>query len=300
MSNATRFFFLIAFSFTLLGSAYAQSTQVVMLGTGNPNADPDRSGPAVAIVVGDQPYLIDFGPGVVRRAAAAALNGIDGLKVNRLNRAFVTHLHSDHTAGFSDLILTPWVLDRNEPLKVYGPEGIKSMSEHILAAYEQDINMRVYGNQPANNQGYRVNAHEIVAGIVYQDSLVTVEAFNVHHGSWPQAFGYRFTTADRVIVISGDAAPSPIIAEMCQQCDVLIHEIYSDAGFVGRTPDWQNYHSQSHTSATDVGKLAAQSQPGVLLLYHQLNMGVTDDELIAEVAAYFDGHIISTVDLGVY
>ncbi len=107
-----------------------------MLGTGNPNANPDRSGPAVAIVVGDQPYLIDFGPGVVRRAAAAALNGIEGLRVNRLNRAFVTHLHSDHTAGFSDLILTPWVLDRNEPLEVYGPEGIKSMSKHILAAYE--------------------------------------------------------------------------------------------------------------------------------------------------------------------
>ncbi len=160
--------------------------------------------------------------------------------------------------------------------------------------------MRVFGLEPANNQGYRVNAHEIVAGLVYQDSLITVEAFHVHHGSWPQAFGYRFTTADRVIVISGDAAPSPIIADMCQQCDVLIHEIYSDAGFARRTPAWQNYHSQFHTSATDVGKLAAQSQPGVLLLYHQLNMGVTDDELIAEVAAYFDGRIISTVDLGVY
>jgi ribonuclease Z len=271
-----------------------------MLGTGNPNPNPERSGPAVAIVVGDQPYLIDFGPGVVRRAAAAALGGIEALKINRLNRAFVTHLHSDHTAGFSDLILTPWVIERNEPLQVYGPEGIISMSEHILAAYEQDINMRVFGLEPANNQGYRVEAHEISPGVIYQDSLVTVEAFEVHHGSWPQAFGYRFTTADRVIVISGDATPSPMIEEMCQACDVLIHEVYSDSGFARRSPDWQDYHSQYHTSATELGAMAQRARPGVLLLYHQMWWGSTDETLVEEIAAHFDGTIISTVDLGVY
>ena len=49
-------------------------TQVVLLGTGNPAPDPDRSGPATAIVVNDTAYLVDFGPGVVRRAAAAAVD----------------------------------------------------------------------------------------------------------------------------------------------------------------------------------------------------------------------------------
>src|SRR6266567_2439701 len=49
--------------------------QIVLLGTGTPNADPDRSGPSVAIVVNDTPYLVDFGPGVVRRASAAFQKG---------------------------------------------------------------------------------------------------------------------------------------------------------------------------------------------------------------------------------
>lgn len=49
-------------------------TKVVLLGTGTPVPDPDRSGPATAIVVGDSAYLVDFGPGVVRRAESAALN----------------------------------------------------------------------------------------------------------------------------------------------------------------------------------------------------------------------------------
>src|SRR6266478_5645920 len=86
-------------------------TQVVLLGTGTPNADPDRSGPATAIVVNGSAYLVDFGPGVVRRAAEAARRGITALEVKNLKVAFVTHLHSDHTAGYPDLIFTPAVLD---------------------------------------------------------------------------------------------------------------------------------------------------------------------------------------------
>jgi ribonuclease BN (tRNA processing enzyme) len=69
----------------------------------------------VAIVVDGNPYIVDFGPGVVRRAAGAFEAGVEGLAINRLNRAFVTHLHSDHTSGYPDLILTPWVLEREEP-----------------------------------------------------------------------------------------------------------------------------------------------------------------------------------------
>ena len=150
-------------------------TKIVLLGTGTPNAEPDRSGPSVAIVVNDTPYLVDFGPGVVRRAMAAFQSGIKALEPKRLKRAFATHLHSDHTAGYPDLILTPWVLERDEPLEVYGPEGIQAMTEHILAAYQQDVDERLHGLEPANESGHSVNVHEIEPGIVHRDSsdLVT-------------------------------------------------------------------------------------------------------------------------------
>jgi len=105
---------LLALSLACVAAEQPAVTLVVLLGTGTPRPFPDRSGPATAIVVGDKAYLIDFGPGVVRRAAAAAAGGTPALEPTKLTIAFLTHLHSDHTAGYPDLIFTPWVMGRNE------------------------------------------------------------------------------------------------------------------------------------------------------------------------------------------
>ena len=171
-SKQVGIFCLIVLAYGLSPDVFAQYhsskvTQVVMLGTGTPYPNPKRSGPAVAIVVNDTPYIVDFGPGVVRRAASLSpMYGgpIKGLDVKLIKRAFLTHLHSDHTLGFSDLILTPWVTGRDEPLEVYGPEGIVEMSGNLLKAYEEDIRYRIYGMESANDRGWRVNAHTVKEG----------------------------------------------------------------------------------------------------------------------------------------
>ncbi|TKJ43344.1 MBL fold metallo-hydrolase [candidate division TA06 bacterium B3_TA06] len=269
------------------------TTKVILLGTGTPNADPDRWGPALAILSNNQPYIVDFGPGVVHRAVEA------GIDVTKLTRAFLTHLHSDHTVGYPDLILTPWVLGRAEPLEVYGPPGIKYMTQHILQAYKEDIRERSEGLQPANDQGWRVNAREIEAGIVYKDSNVQVEAFEVDHGSW-RAFGYKFITTDRTIVISSDTAPTETIVEKARGCDVLIHEAYSLAGFAKRPADWQRYHSSVHTSSRQLAEMASKARPKLLILYHQLFWGVSEEELLREITEIYDGKVVSGKDLEVY
>ncbi len=275
-------------------------TQIVLLGTGTPNADPERSGPAVAIVVDGTPYLIDLGPGVVRRAAAAHAAGVEGLAVSRLETAFITHLHTDHTLGYPDFIFTPWVLERAEPAQVYGPPGLQAMTDHLSAAYEQDVRVRVDGLEPANPEGYKVVVHEIEPGLIYEDENVRVTAFPVEHGSWEAAFGFRFDTPDRSIVISGDTRPSPAIAEYCRGCDVLIHEVYSQAGFERRAPEWQRYHASSHTSSLELGRIAAEARPGTLILYHQLLWGSTPEELLAEIRGVYDGSVVYGNDLDVF
>ena len=275
-------------------------TQVVMLGTGTPNAEPDRSGPAVAVVVNDTPYLVDCGPGVVRRAAAAHRAGVKGLNVTSLKRLFVTHLHSDHTVGYPDVILTPWVLGRAEPLTVYGPSGIRAMTEHILKAYEQDIDIRLNGLEAAKPDGWKVNVHEIEPGVVYRDSNVTVKAFPVKHGSWAHAFGFRFETADRIIVISGDTTPTQTLIEHAKGCDVLIHEVYSQAGFQHRPPKWQRYHSSFHTSSLELARIAEEVKPGLVVLYHQLLWGTTEEELLKEIRQIYRGRVVFGKDLDVF
>jgi ribonuclease BN (tRNA processing enzyme) len=215
-------------------------TRVVLLGTGSPAPDPDRSGPATAIVVGDTAYLVDLGPGVVRRASAAAkLRSIDALEPTKLRVAFLTHLHSDHTVGYPDLIFTPWTVGRRVPLEVYGPKGIKAMTEHILEAYRVDIETRTNpdGNQRSFPEGHNVNAHEVASGVVYKDANVTVTAFATKHAM--ESYGYRFDTPDRSIVISGDTNPSPATIEACHGCDVLIHEGQSPAWLATRPETFQ-------------------------------------------------------------
>ncbi len=277
-------------------------TRVVILGTGNPNSDPDRWGPAVAVVVGGQAYLVDAGAGVVRRAAAAArihdlpLTGID------LKRVFITHLHSDHTLGLPDLIFSPWVLGRLEPLEIYGPPGLERMTHHLLEAWREDIDMRLYGLEPQPYvDGYRAITHESRGGLIYEDEHVRVEAIPVAHGSWPYSFGYRFQTADRTIVISGDARPSRALIEACNGCDILVHEVYSSARFPSRSPEWKTYHSSFHTSTDELAEIATAARPGLLLMYHQLFWGDSDEDLEGQVrAAGYAGRVLSARDLEIY
>ncbi len=291
---------LLALLVATASSAQQSKTQVVMLGTGTPNADPDKSGPAVAVVINDVSYVVDAGPGVVRRAAAAARNGVKGSSVEKLRRLFLTHLHSDHTVGLPDFIFTPAVLERDAPLEIYGPPGTKRMTDLILKAFSEDINLRLKGLEPAKPRGYDVWTQDVKPGVIYKDANVTVKAFAVNHGSWKHAYGYRFESADRVIVISGDCAPSESIIEACNGCDVLVHEVYSTTGFARRPPEWQRYHSNFHTSSKELAEIAAKAKPKLLVLYHQLLWGATKEQLLEEIGKGYSGKVAFGNDLDVY
>jgi ribonuclease Z len=282
----------------------SEVTKVVLLGTGNPNPSPSQSGCSVAIVVNNEPYIIDFGPGLIRRAASLspAYGGkIKGLDVKNIKHAFLTHLHSDHTAGYPDLILTPWVMGRDKPLEVYGPEGIKKMTDNILEAYKADIDYRVYGDEPGNDRGWRVNSYEFLKeGVIYSDINVKVETFPVLHGTWPNAWGFRFTTPDKIIVISGDTRPTEKIIEYSKNADILIHEVYSVKGFTQKSEEWKKYHTEHHTSTHQLGEIAAKSNPGVVVMYHVLYWGSTEEEIVSEVGQKYSGKVITGRDLDIF
>jgi ribonuclease BN (tRNA processing enzyme) len=226
--------------------------------------------------------------------------GIVALSDKNLTRAFLTHLHSDHTAGYPDLILTSWIAGREEPLEVYGPVGLSEMTREILKAYHKDIEIRTQGLEREDSKGVQVIVHEIQPGIVYKDSNVTVKAFLVKHGSWDQSFGYRFETSDRTVVISGDTAKTEAIVENCNGCDVLIHEVYSGKRLGERTERWQTYHSNFHTSGQELAEIATRAKPGLLILYHELLSWATEEEILSEVRAGYSGKVVSGRDLDVY
>ena len=277
------------------------ATRVVILGSGGPPPDPSRSGPSVVVVSGGRAYLVDFGPGVIRRSVEASRLGWPELSPPKLLTAFVTHLHSDHTAGYADLILTPASVGRTQPLEVYGPPGLVQMTEHILAAYEMDLTERKVGKRADQLSGYRVNAHEIQPGLAYEDSIVRVQAFQVDHGRWEHAYGYRFDTADRSIVISGDTRPTDAVVKACNGCDVLLHEVYCEADLKRAPPRGRTYFKTNHTSTRELARLARRAKPKLVVLYHLLLAACTGDDLLREMKQYgYAGKVAVGEDLTVH
>jgi ribonuclease Z len=278
-------------------------TRVIMLGTGTPAPDPDRFGPAVVVLVDSTPYLFDMGVGVVRRWATALRANVIPLPASSLRTAFVTHLHSDHTLGYAELIFTSWTVERDphRPLEIYGPKGLQPMTDHIVAAYADDIAIRTGpGGEQAGSAAPVVHVHEISAGFAYRDSLVTVTAFAEPHGTWPQAFGYRIDTPDKSIVLSGDTGPPSGVLNQCHGCDVLIHE----GGFRRAGDPTGNvsveYYARFHTTVEDMARIAQATQPKLLVLYHQPPSNPAIERGYAMLRSLYAGPFVVARDLDVF
>jgi len=274
----------------------ADSTVVVLLGTGMPRPNPEASGPATAVVVGKRVFLFDAGPGAERQLSAAHL------PINGVTALFITHLHSDHTLGYPDLIFTSWVMGRKGPLQAYGPPGLGKMTDHLLAAYSEDIAVRIEGLEHQTPDGYKVHVHEIHSGVVYDSLGVKVTAFPVPHGNWDVSLAYRVDAEDKSVVLSGDTRYNEDLVRFAAGVDILVHEVYSGARLKPEPrpggEDWPKYMHEFHTSDTELGALAAKINPKVLVLTHIIRMGASDDELLAGVRkGGFNGRIVVGRDL---
>ena len=274
-------------------------TKIILLGTGNPYPNADRCGPATAIVYGKRFFLFDAGAGTERRINAA------GLPISGPEATFITHLHSDHTLGYPDLIFTSWVMRRNKPLQVYGPKGLKRMTNLIMKAWSEDIDIRINGLEKEERKFLAVNVHEITTGVVYDSAGVKITAIAVLHGTSKHSYGYRIDTPDRSIVISGDTRPCEALVQASEGVDVLIHEVY-EAGTA--KPEnrpggayWPEYCKQFHTSDVELGKIAAEAKPALLILTHLGRNSATDSILINGVRkGGFNGNVVIGNDLDVF
>jgi ribonuclease BN (tRNA processing enzyme) len=284
-----------------LASEATDTASVVLLGTGMPFPSHLAQGPATAVVVGSRVFLFDAGPGVERQMEAA------GLPVRRgpVTAAFLTHLHSDHTLGLPDLILTSWVLGRRAPLRLIGPPGTRRMTEHLLAAWSEDIDVRTHGLEHDPPGGWRVDTRETRGGVVYDSAGVRVRAFPVRHGSWKWALGYRIDAPGKSIVISGDTSPCDSLVAAAAGVDVLVHEVYAESRLKTEDrpggEDWPRYMRSFHTSDRELGALAARARPKLLVLTHLVRMGATDEELLRGIReGGWTGAVVVGQDLARY
>lgn len=276
-------------------------TRVVVLGTGTPIPDAFRAGSSIAVIHKGESYLFDAGAGAVRNAVIARYKyDIPSLYPSLICCVFFSHLHSDHTMDFSELAHTMW-WRRNVGLQAWGPQGIERIANGMQEMNSVDVEIRTGGLQPVQNpDGFRVSARTIEPGVLLEKDDLVIEAFAVDHGDIRPAFGFKVTTDDLSLVISGDTAYSETLVEKAQGVDLLFHEVISQQGLLRNSPGFQRYHNSAHTTSEELARLANIARPGLLVLYHGLFYGTEEELVLDEISAIYDGEVILADDLDIF
>ena len=304
---------------TAVGQAAQTSptgTRVITLGTrGGPLPTKDRAQSSNLLVVNGTLYVIDAGDGLTRRIVQA------GYDFRQVGKVFITHNHSDHTAGLATLMVSQWEFQRREPLDIYGG-GVEALVNGAISYLTPNAEIR-WAEGKRTPMADVFHGHNVAAGLIYQDANVKVSATENTHFHFPvgsppygkyASYSYRFETPGRTIVFTGDTGPSPAVTELAHGADVLVTEVTTPEDVVEvfkRSGVWQaktaseqegflRHMHEEHVTPEDVGQMAAKAGVKMVVMTH-LGPTVTpgDDyaRYIDAAKEYFSGQIVLAKDL---
>lgn len=272
--------------------------RVTLLGTGSPVPSATRFGMSTLVQAGGYNFVFDAGRGNVVRLTQA------GVALGKIDGVFLTHYHSDHVNGLSDLWMTGYIPafgGRQGGFHVYGPKGAKQLVDGLKVAHADDIRVRVADGE-LKEDTTKIVAHEFAeAGVVFNQNGVVITAFDVehdHNNAIQPAMGYRIDYAGRSVLISGDTIPNTNVVKYGKGVDVLIHEV---AEFKDTTALPQVY--SHHTNPRQAGEIFSQTQPKMAVYSHIVNgvspkiVGIPDEELIERTRANYKGPLMVGRDL---
>jgi ribonuclease BN (tRNA processing enzyme) len=269
--------------------------KVTLLGTGCPQCDPDRLGPASLVQHGNRQILIDVGSGATQRLVAAGSSG------RALDAVLLTHLHSDHVVDLFQLVISSWHQARDRPQRIYGPEGTRRFVEGLMALWRPELEQRIAHELRPSTAALEVEVTEIGEGEVLRLDEMTVRAVAVDHFPVKHAFGFVIDAGGTRVVFSGDTAPCPAITEAARGADLLVHECFihgimrPEPGV--RTQAGIDNVARYHTASSAVGKIAAKAKVRCLLLHHFVPTKFDKDAVIAEVRRDYRGPMLVGEDL---
>jgi len=309
MNQTRREFLTAAASFTVaqtllprVSFAQRKSTRIILLGTkGGPRVgEAGRSNPSTLILVNNVPYVVDCGYGTSKQLISA------GVALNRLRYIFITHHHSDHNLELGALIYNAWITGLPMRIDAYGPPGLTQMTRDFFNYLKFDIDTRIEDEGRSDPRNL-IRTHEFdKPGMVLMNDDVKVTSCRVRHPPIQQAYAYRFDARDRSVVISGDTAYAPELADFAKGADVLVHEVMYLPGIdalVKRLPNAKRLREHlmaAHTLPEDVGKIAAQAEVKTLVLSHFVpgdDASITDEQWAEGVRKHFKGRVVVGKDL---
>ena len=282
-------------------AAPSSKTRLILLGTGGgPRPRPNSFPSAQVIVIGDRAYVIDCGDGVAVQFVRA------GLRLTQLRHVFITHHHSDHNADYGNLLLLAWESGLTTRVDTWGPPPLAKITRLFFEMSAYDIRTRI-ADEARLPPAPLIHTHEFTkGGVVLRDDRVTVTCALVDHPPVKPSFAYRFDSADRSIVISGDTKPSDALVRLAKNADVLVHEamyvpaVERLAARVPMSATLKQSILSHHTSVEDAGRIATAAGVKTLVLSHFVpadDPSVTAEMWEAAARSTFDGTVIVGKDL---
>jgi ribonuclease Z len=269
--------------------------ELTLLGTGCPQCDPERLGPASLVRHGGHSFLVDCGSGVTQRLVSAGASG------GALDAVFLTHLHSDHIVDLFQLVISSWHQGRDRPQRIFGPLGTQRFVDGLLALWRPELEQRIAHEKRPSTAALALEVTEITAGEIFAVDGLTVEAVLVNHLPVKHAFGFVFAAAGRRLVFSGDTAFCPALIAAAGGADALVHECFIHGVMKPvegvRSAEGIRNVAAYHTLSSEVGKIAASSGVGCLVLNHFVPTRFDKAALVAEVRADYGGPLVVGEDL---
>jgi ribonuclease Z len=258
------------------------------VGTGGSVPSPRRGLPALLVRRGGDRLLFDCGEGTQRQLVrSVGLTDVDCV--------FITHFHADHWLGLPGMLKSFALRERDQPLTVYGPRGLKELMGEMRVVYgRMPYELSFVELEPAqtvDRDGYAITAisvrHRGEASFGYalveqprpgQLDAQLAERLGVRpgpdfgrlqrgetvNGVQPaQVMGA--TREGRKLVLSGDTAPCEALAIAAHQADVLVHE----ATFAEE--EAERARQTAHSTASQAARLASDARVRMLALTHLSN-----------------------------
>jgi ribonuclease BN (tRNA processing enzyme) len=293
----------------------SSGTTLITLGTaGGPVPRADRAQPSNLLIVNGTLYLIDAGGGVTGRVVQSGNN------FRKVSKIFITHAHSDHTAGLATLLVSEWE-QQADPIDVYG-SGVEALVKGAIAYLTPNADIR-WSEGKKRPMADMFHGHDVAPGVVYQDANVKVTAVeNTHFHFQPgdpafgkyKSYSYRFDTPGRVVFFTGDTGPSDAVTDLAKGADLYVTETTSPEEVVDlfkKNGTWQSktdaekegflrHMHEEHVTPEDIGKMAAKASVKAVVMSHLGPSVVPNDDYaryLDDAKKYYAGPITIAKDL---
>jgi ribonuclease BN (tRNA processing enzyme) len=295
--------------------ATGSGTTLITLGTaGGPVPQAQRAQSANLLIVNGTLYLIDAGGGVTGRIVQSGNN------FRKVSKIFITHAHSDHTAGLATLLVSEWE-QQAPPIDVYG-SGVEALVKGAIDYLTPNAEIR-WSEGKKRPMAESFHGHDVQPGVIYQDANVKVTAVeNTHFHFQPgdpaygkyKSYSYRFETPDRVVFFTGDTGPSDAVVDLAKGADLYVTETTSPEDVVAlykKNGIWQSktdgekegflrHMHEEHVTPEDIGKMATQAGVKAVVLTHYGPSVDPDDDfqrLVDNTKKYYSGPVTLAKDL---